>query len=449
MSLCFDTLALSELVVPNDAPAVNVKKARPVGIILEQCLTLDLDAHAISPDFDSRPISPVSACSESSCSSDDTASKVVGFCKPFPTPASPWNDLAQSKLVGFGRKHRSIAVPPSASIISHRKHENRRSLPVQVIQRDGPSLSDPKRRLERRFSLDHSSVLNNKRPTSLVAAARRVSVDILGISSRQPPKPLLLPKQVQARESFPGHVKRCLAGHLPSAASSRHVRFVVSSITTPTATRTGPPSAFVGNGDSESNGQHGKRQFVQDTLAILQITNTAGPYSAHYDSQPTPLTTLSETRLVRRCSIFGKWLLAKDTRASSPAVVEAFRRSLHGFGTTPRQPAHSSRTPAYCIPRPPLSTTSRPGAVLDCGPLCQVGAPPFIVHLVLIRVLVQALRLSTTPRQPAHSLRTPAHTPSTVEHRVPSGRGSRPGRGAVLDCGQLARRRSSSMATWS
>ncbi|KAJ7785835.1 hypothetical protein B0H16DRAFT_6800 [Mycena metata] len=238
MSLCFDTSALSALVVPQDAPAVNVKKARPVGIILEQRLALDFDAHAVSPDFDSRPISPISPRSESSCSSDDTASKIVGFDRKrhsiLPTAPTPWNDLAQSKLVGFGRKqhahhHRhSIAVPPSASLLSHRKHENRRSLPVPVLRRDGPSLSDPKRRPERRFSLDRSS--DNNWPTNLVRVARRVSVDVLGTSSRQPPKPLLLPQQVQARESFPGRMQRCLAGHFPSATSSRPVRLVFGGI---------------------------------------------------------------------------------------------------------------------------------------------------------------------------------------------------------------------------
>ncbi|KAJ7151487.1 hypothetical protein C8R46DRAFT_1197855 [Mycena filopes] len=208
MSLCFDTMALSALVIPKDAlVSVSERKARPVGFVL--------DAHAVSPDFDSRPISPISACSDASDSSDDSTSKAVGVGRKrnsvVPTAPAPWTP--ESKTVGFGRKQRnSLGVLPSAETISHRKLENRRSLPTPVIPRDAPS-----HRLPRRFSVDLGALESSRRPGGFLG------------TTRQPLKPLLLAQQVQlqARETFPSRVRRCLAARFP-----RPVHFVASGVAT-------------------------------------------------------------------------------------------------------------------------------------------------------------------------------------------------------------------------
>ncbi|KAJ7480195.1 hypothetical protein B0H11DRAFT_1273284 [Mycena galericulata] len=239
MSLALDISLFSSFTQTQDfvvrAP-VKARKTRPVGIVFDKSLTIaqnhNLDSNGVSPDFDSRPISPVS---ESSQSSDDTAnSTIVGFGRKrhsvLPTVPVSSQDLTASTIVGFGRKrhhHRhSIAVAPSSLITAtDRKHENRRSLPV--ILRDVPVFPDPKRK---RASLDLSGI---RPPQALSAstvrvlgAARKVSGNILG-PSRQPPKPLLLAQHVQARESLSGRVKRRLVGQITSVASSRPVqRFV-------------------------------------------------------------------------------------------------------------------------------------------------------------------------------------------------------------------------------
>jgi hypothetical protein len=182
-----------------------------------------------------------SECSESSQATDDsTTSRIIGFGRKrhsvFPT-VRPSDDIAPSKIVGFGRKHHhhhrhSICIAPSSSIVPNRKQENRRSLPV--LPRDGPFfLADPKRKFEYRGSLDLGSTKppaietsSDKRPSR---TARRVSDNVLG-ASRQPPKLLLLPQQVQAQQvqaascAPPGCVKRCLA----SVVSSLPVEFIVS-----------------------------------------------------------------------------------------------------------------------------------------------------------------------------------------------------------------------------
>ncbi|KAJ7225968.1 hypothetical protein GGX14DRAFT_556706 [Mycena pura] len=87
----------------------------------------NIDSRAVSPDFNSRPVSFVSDCS----SSDNVA---VGFGRKrhfvLPTMPAPAHTVTQSTVVEFGRKKRHfISVPPSSSITLTRRHENRRSLP--------------------------------------------------------------------------------------------------------------------------------------------------------------------------------------------------------------------------------------------------------------------------------------------------------------------------------
>ncbi|KAJ6574656.1 hypothetical protein B0H19DRAFT_607110 [Mycena capillaripes] len=244
MDLCFDSCSVMTQDAYACAPATE-RKARPAGIILDQnpILAYDqqspVDAQAVSPDFDSRPISPVSDsdCSESLQSTDDTTTcKTVGFGRKrhsvFPT-VRPTDDIAPSKIVGFGRKQHhyrhSVSGAPASSAALDRKKEHRRSLPAPVITRDGPSLADSNYKLDYRVSMDVGSATlpvflggsSDKRP----GAARRVSNNSSG-TTRQPPKPLLLPQQVQAHNSpippAPGRVGQSL-----TSVVSRPIEFIV------------------------------------------------------------------------------------------------------------------------------------------------------------------------------------------------------------------------------
>ncbi|KAF7340046.1 hypothetical protein MVEN_01922600 [Mycena venus] len=237
LSMDLSPALLSCFIMVQDAyDPVHETKARPVGIIFDE-LAHDhhspIDAHAVSPDFEYRPISPpVSECSsELSHSTDDSiASRTIGFGRKrhsiLPT-VRPSDDLSQTKIVGFGWKQRhhrhSVSGDPPSFIVSNRKQENRRSLPNPIIPRDGPFLTDPKRKLEHRLSLSLGSMrLPVLEETSGVWPARAHGVPG---ASRQPPKPLLLLQQVQARaDSSPGPVKLSLA----SVVSSRTIKFIIS-----------------------------------------------------------------------------------------------------------------------------------------------------------------------------------------------------------------------------
>ncbi|KAJ7124780.1 hypothetical protein C8R43DRAFT_34303 [Mycena crocata] len=216
------------------APAMS-GKARPIGFILDRTLAIDhqrgvvnSDPNAVSPDFDPRPISPESHCSETS---DDTvASTIVGFGRKrhsvLPTvPRSSEDTTTRSTVVGFGRKfhhHRhSIAVVPTLAVTIDRKHQNRRSLPNPVIvPTNFPVL--PARKMERRGSMPVGCLpplppmVRAKRPASVLGAVRKVSDSIL--ANHQPPKPLLLPAQVEARELPAVRYKRRLVDRLTSVA---------------------------------------------------------------------------------------------------------------------------------------------------------------------------------------------------------------------------------------
>ncbi|KAF7367305.1 hypothetical protein MSAN_00792600 [Mycena sanguinolenta] len=99
------------------APEVHERKARPAGVVFDEVPdhahnnTSSVYTHAVSPDFDCRPVSPlVSECSESSHTTDDTTiGRTVGFGRKRHAVISTVrpDDLAQSKIVGFGWKQPS------------------------------------------------------------------------------------------------------------------------------------------------------------------------------------------------------------------------------------------------------------------------------------------------------------------------------------------------------
>ncbi|KAJ7225966.1 hypothetical protein GGX14DRAFT_642148 [Mycena pura] len=224
MSLC-SALRASSFPMPQDYAPAKARKPRPHAIILDRDSALEyttlivqsptIDSRAVSPDFNSRPVSLVSDCS----SSDSVA---VGFGRKrhfvLPTMPAPAHNVTQSTIVDFGRKKRhSISVPPSSSITLTRKHENRRSLPIVLIPRDGLFPPDVKRELDRRISLPPSNETTiNQRTSSILGLTRRA------------PKPLLLPRQVKLRSSLTGRVKRTVIGRLSSVVSFRVVALVVS-----------------------------------------------------------------------------------------------------------------------------------------------------------------------------------------------------------------------------
>ncbi|KAJ7770891.1 hypothetical protein DFH07DRAFT_938062 [Mycena maculata] len=238
MSICIAPPLLSSYTQTQDfvthAPA-NARKPRPVGIIFDESFVIAqnpvIHSYGVSADFDPCPISSMSEVFRSSQSSDDTtkSTTVAGFGRKrhsvLPTVPGSSEDVNKSTIVGFGRRrhhHRhSIAVAPSYLIAqADRKLMNRRSLP-------NPVLADPQRK---RVSLDLSGMqppVFTASTARVLGAARRVSQDILG-ASRQPPKPLLLAQQVQARESIPGRVRRRLVSQIRSVASSRPVQLLVS-----------------------------------------------------------------------------------------------------------------------------------------------------------------------------------------------------------------------------
>ncbi|KAJ6604193.1 hypothetical protein DFH09DRAFT_1354005 [Mycena vulgaris] len=225
MSICFDSSVLSSFANTQDFDAcapTQARKARPLSLIVDHSPSIDTDG--VSPDFDCRSTSPVSDCSQSSQSSDDTArSTIVGFGRkrhsvlPTVPPGVP-----VSTVVGFGRKQHknrhSIAAAPSASTNPDRKREDRRSLPIPGdinIQRASLHLGST-----------HTPVIaigTDVRPARVLQTARKVSDTILGNTTRQPPKPFLLPQLVEARGSLPSRVKRCLV----AIASAPRVKSLV------------------------------------------------------------------------------------------------------------------------------------------------------------------------------------------------------------------------------
>ncbi|KAJ7169434.1 hypothetical protein C8R46DRAFT_1264237 [Mycena filopes] len=365
MSLCFDTMALSALVIPKDAlVSVSERKARPVGFVL--------DAHAVSPDFDSRPISPISACSDASDSSDDSTSKAVGVGRKrnsvVPTAPAPWTP--ESKTVGFGRKQRnSLAVPPSAETISHRKLENRRSLPTPVIPRDAPS-----QRLPRRFSVDLGALESSRRPAGFLG------------TTRQPLKPLLLAQQVQLEarvETFPARVRRCLAARFP-----RPAHFVASGVATerllPTVAEAAQALKDFGLAWRISHTLFipGKRQLSHRTPKRFTVNTANGNSNPHFeDGWSARHDTMATAEHANDFTIHDLYdqhgwsdgaLSANGSSHRTPARFFACSRLFAACSlmVSPRQPAPRSRHPRT---RPPsggarpvqarLSLDSWPGSV--------------------------------------------------------------------------------------
>ncbi|KAJ6519378.1 hypothetical protein C8R45DRAFT_1204563 [Mycena sanguinolenta] len=233
----FSPALLSCFIMAQDAyaPEVHERKARLAEVVFDETHDHAHDGlnpiytHAVAPDLDCRPVSPVvSECSESSHTTDDTtASRTIGFGRKRHSVISTVrrDDLAQSKIVGFGwtqRPHRhSVSGAPTPSFAPDRKQDNRRSLPV--IPRVGPFLVDPSEHkapiAQRRMTLP---VLNETRaepPILPPPTSRKVSR-----AGRQPLKPLLLPQQVQTRAPLPpGRVKLCLI-----SVASFPLKFLIS-----------------------------------------------------------------------------------------------------------------------------------------------------------------------------------------------------------------------------
>ncbi|KAF8213584.1 hypothetical protein K438DRAFT_1100546 [Mycena galopus ATCC 62051] len=270
----FNPALLSCFIMAEDAYALKIheRTARPAGILFDEIPDHAYDSpssiytHAVSPDFECRPVSPVSECSESSHATDDIAtSSIVGFWRKRHSSLStvplssdlaqsmaddttsrtvgfgrkrhsvlstvrPFDELAQSKIVGFGWKQRphrhSVSGTPSPLLVPDRK-QNRRSLPV--IPRDGPFLVNPGLLPVHRLSL---SLGSTKFPIlEESSAVRPITGPLRKVShaGRQPPKPLLLPQllpqQVQARAPLSmSRVNLCVA----VVACSRPVRFLLT-----------------------------------------------------------------------------------------------------------------------------------------------------------------------------------------------------------------------------
>ncbi|CAK5264647.1 unnamed protein product [Mycena citricolor] len=186
-------------------------KARPARVFLHQGDIFDLDhttftfparSPAISPDYESRPLSPVSDCS--SDTSDElppmsTFTKGFGRARHSVCLGRSGNELGQSSVVGFGRRqhfHRhSIAGPPAVapSDFPRKTHAKR---PLSVAQEHG----DMKGRSDRpqmRMSLDLGRPIQTEnvaqRPLSILGTALSTG----GTSSGVPPRALLLPQYIQ------------------------------------------------------------------------------------------------------------------------------------------------------------------------------------------------------------------------------------------------------------
>ncbi|KAJ7634604.1 hypothetical protein FB45DRAFT_1141777 [Roridomyces roridus] len=214
--------------------------------------------HAVQPDFDPRPISPISECS-----SDDSAtvaSTVVGFGRKqyfmLPTVADPSQDLTQSTIVGFGRRRhfQPDSAPVAPSEVNFSKYENRRSFPLSNV-----------RTYEKRQSLPVLAETQHTRP-SLDASTLQLAVAWEEAQSQPPipPMPVLPLPEVEftvKKPTFGTRIKQRIASKVKSAAFSRPVKVVVkrfSSQSTPKPVKIGGDERF------------GVGQFIAQVCAPLK-----------------------------------------------------------------------------------------------------------------------------------------------------------------------------------
>ncbi|KAJ7634641.1 hypothetical protein FB45DRAFT_1025572 [Roridomyces roridus] len=195
--------------------------------------------HAVQPDFDPRPISPISECSSDDSAS--VASTVVGFGRRqhcmLPTVADPSQDLTQSTVVGFGRRRhfQPESTPVAHSEVNFSKYENRRSSPLSSV-----------RTYDKRQSLPILVETQRTRPSLDVSTLQSaVAWEEAQSQPPIPPMPVLPLPEVEFTVKKPTlgtRIKQRIASKVKLAASSRPVKVVVkrfSSQSTPKPVKIG------------------------------------------------------------------------------------------------------------------------------------------------------------------------------------------------------------------